>query len=57
MATFTPPPYFPQNIAPPDEAEMRKRRIRFYGCIGLLVAGIVGGLIGLGLLAMWLLRV
>jgi hypothetical protein len=55
MATYTPPPYFPQNIAPPDEKEMRQRRFRFYGCIGLLALGLVGSIVGLILLVRWLL--
>jgi hypothetical protein len=54
MATYTPPPYFPQNIAPPDPEEMRKRRMRFYGCIGLLMVGLIGALVGLAVLVKWL---
>jgi hypothetical protein len=52
MATHTPPPYFPQNITPPEE--MRKRRMRFYGCIGLLIVGLIGSLVGLMVLIKWL---
>lgn len=57
MATFTPPPYFPQSALSPaeNEAAMRKRRMTFYGCIGLLIAGFIGGLVGLIFLIKWLL--
>ena len=55
MATHTPPPYFPQNIAPPDPEAMKKRRMKFYGCIGLLIFSLVGGLVGLFFLLRWML--
>ncbi|HMF56294.1 MAG TPA: hypothetical protein VK619_08115 [Pyrinomonadaceae bacterium] len=43
MATYTPPPYFPQSsLAPPDENRYRKFKLAIFG-IGLLLLLILGG--------------
>ena len=46
MATYTPPPYFPQSsLSPPDEHRYRKFKLMIAGGIVLLLA-IIGGAIG-----------
>ena len=41
MATYTPPPYFPQgSLAPPDKSRYRKFKI-VMALLGLLVVGLI----------------
>jgi hypothetical protein len=45
MATYTPPPYFPQSsLSPPDEKRYRKFKLMVGGVLLFLLA-IVGGVI------------
>ncbi|HEY6804785.1 MAG TPA: hypothetical protein VI306_14520 [Pyrinomonadaceae bacterium] len=53
MATYTPPPYFPQSsLAPPDKNRYRK----FKFIIALVAAILVAALGGLGVLVWYLLK-
>jgi hypothetical protein len=48
MATYTPPPYFPQgSLAPPDKNRYRKFKLIIFGAILLVL--LVLGAIGWGL--------
>ena len=48
MATYTPPPYFPQgSLAPPDKNRYKKFKLMVFGLIVLLV--LVFGAIGYGI--------
>ena len=41
MATYTPPPYFPQgSLAPPDKKRYRKFKLMM-AVLGLLVVGVI----------------
>jgi hypothetical protein len=43
MATYTPPPYFPQSsLSPPDEKRYRKFKLAVLGIAALLLL-IIGG--------------
>ena len=43
MATYTPPPYFPQQpLSPGDAKTARRLRLTFYGCAILLALAVVG---------------
>ncbi|MGH9882341.1 MAG: hypothetical protein ACRD6N_12965 [Pyrinomonadaceae bacterium] len=55
MATYTPPPYFPQgSLAPADAGRYRKFKLMVFA-LGLLVLGLLGGLgVGLWYLVKWL---
>ena len=56
MATYTPPPYFPQSsLSPPDEKRYRKFKLMVFGiaCLLLLILG--GLVVGLIFLIKWLL--
>jgi hypothetical protein len=55
MATYTPPPYFPQSsLSPPSEKRYRKFKLAIAAAVLGLLA-IVGGLIaGIVYLAKWL---
>ena len=55
MATYTPPPYFPQSsLSPPSENRYRKFKLVVAGVIILLLA-IVGGVVtGVVYLIKWL---
>jgi hypothetical protein len=45
MATYTPPPYFPQSsLAPPDKNRYRKFKLVIFG-IALLLLLLLGGAI------------
>ena len=45
MATYTPPPYFPQSsLSPPDQNRYRKFKLAIAGVIILLLA-LIGGVI------------
>jgi hypothetical protein len=49
MATYTPPPYFPQSsLSPPDEKRYRKFKLIMFGIaisVCLIVGGAIAGLI------------
>jgi hypothetical protein len=48
MATYTPPPYFPQgSLAPPDENRFKKFKLAMVGLL-LLILLLLGG-IGVGI--------
>jgi hypothetical protein len=48
MATYTPPPYFPQgSLAPPDKTRYRKFKLIIAGVVILLVLSLAG--LGLGI--------
>ncbi len=48
MATYTPPPYFPQgSLAPPDQSRYRKFKLIIIGIIALLLLALGG--IGVGI--------
>ncbi len=57
MATYTPPPYFPQSsLSPPSAARYRKFKLIAAGVVVLLL-GIIGGAIaGIVYLTKWLVR-
>ena len=45
MATYTPPPYFPQNsLAPPDQNRYKKFKLLMFGIgmILILLLGVIG---------------
>lgn len=47
MATYTPPPYFPQSsLSPPDEKRYRKFKLIVFSIALLLLLVIAGGIIG-----------
>lgn len=47
MATYTPPPYFPQSsLSPPDEKRYRKFKLAVIGIAFLLLSIIVGVVVG-----------
>jgi hypothetical protein len=48
MATYTPPPYFPQNsLSPPDPKRYRKFKLAVFMGILLLLLLVGAGLLGL----------
>jgi hypothetical protein len=55
MATYTPPPYFPQSsLSPPDDKRYRKFKLMVVGGV-LGLAAVVGGVVvGIVYLAKWL---
>jgi len=57
MATYTPPPYFPQSsLSPPDEHRYRKFKLIVVAAT-VLVLTLVGGVItGIIFLIKWLAR-
>ena len=55
MATYTPPPYFPQSsLSPPDQNRYRKFKLMVAGAIVLLLAIAGGAVTGIVLLIRWL---
>jgi hypothetical protein len=55
MATYTPPPYFPQSsLSPPDEKRYRKFKLAIAGVVLLVLLIIGGALVGLAYLIRWL---
>lgn len=55
MATYTPPPYFPQSsLAPADKSRYRKFKLIVFGLALLLLLAIGGALVGLIYLVKWL---
>ena len=55
MATYTPPPYFPQgSLAPPDENRFKKFKLAMFGLL-LLILLLLGGIgAGIWYLMKWL---
>jgi len=57
MATYTPPPYFPQSsLSPPDEHRYRKFKLIIAGLIVLLLAIAGGAITGIIFLLKWFAR-
>jgi len=57
MATYTPPPYFPQSsLSPPDPNRYRKFKLMIAGLIVLLLAIAGGAIAGLVYLVRWFAR-
>lgn len=56
MATYTPPPYFPQSsLSPPDQNRYRKFKLIIAGVVVVLL-GVIGGVVtGVVYLVKWLL--
>ena len=55
MATYTPPPYFPQSsLSPPDEKRYRKFKVAVVGIVALLLLIIGGVITGVVYLLRWL---
>lgn len=55
MATFTPPPYFPQSsLSPPDEGRYKKFRLVIVGIGVLLVLLLGGATVGVIYMLKWL---
>ena len=55
MATYTPPPYFPQSsLSPPDEGRYKKFRLVVVGIGLLLLLVLAGATVGLVYLLKWL---
>lgn len=57
MATYTPPPYFPQSsLSPPDENRYRRFKLMVAGIVLLLLAILGGVITGVVYLIKWLAR-
>ena len=57
MATYTPPPYFPQSsLSPPDENRYRKLKLVIAGIIVSLFVIVGGAIAGVVYLIKWWLR-
>lgn len=55
MATYTPPPYFPQSsLAPADENRYRKLKLIMFGVALLLLLLLGGAVVGIVYLVKWL---
>lgn len=55
MATYTPPPYFPQSsLAPADKSRYKKFKLLMVGVGVLLVLLLGGAVVGLVYLLKWL---
>ena len=55
MATYTPPPYFPQSsLAPPDKNRYRKFKLVMIGLVLLLIALIGAAGYGIWYLVKWI---
>ena len=55
MATYTPPPYFPQSsLSPPDEKRYRKFKLVIAAVIVSALAAVGGAVIGIVYLVKWL---
>ncbi len=55
MATYTPPPYFPQSsLSPPDEHRYRKFKLVIAGVVIFLLAVVGGAVTGIVYLIKWL---
>jgi len=57
MATYTPPPYFPQSsLSPPDEKRYRKFKLVIAAVIVSVLAAVGGAVIGIVYLVKLLAR-
>ena len=57
MATYTPPPYFPQSsLSPPDENRYRKFKLVIAAVVVSIVAVLGGAVMGIVYLVKWLVR-
>jgi hypothetical protein len=57
MATYTPPPYFPQSsLSPPDENRYRKFKLVIAAVVVSIVAVLGGAVMGIIYLLKWLAR-
>jgi hypothetical protein len=55
MATYTPPPYFPQSsLAPPDKNRYRKFKLVIFSLVLLLLLVLGGAVLGVIYLVKWL---
>lgn len=55
MATYTPPPYFPQSsLAPADNNRYRKFKLIVFGLALLLLLALGGAVVGIIYLVKWL---
>ncbi|HEX3086268.1 MAG TPA: hypothetical protein VHP99_17170 [Pyrinomonadaceae bacterium] len=55
MATYTPPPYFPQSsLSPPDQNRYRKFKLIVAGLVVLLLLVLGGAITGVVYLVKWL---
>jgi hypothetical protein len=55
MATYTPPPYFPQSsLSPPDQNRYRKFKLIVAGLVVLLLLVLGGAITGVVYLIKWL---
>jgi hypothetical protein len=55
MATYTPPPYFPQSsLSPPSENRYRKFKLMVAGIVAALLLLLGGAIIGAVYLVKWL---
>ena len=55
MATYTPPPYFPQSsLTPPDKNRYKKFKLAIIGIGALLLLLLGGAVVGLVYLLKWL---
>ena len=56
MATYTPPPYFPQgSLAPPDDNRYKRFKLAMFALVVLLVILMAAAGFGLWYLAKWIL--
>ena len=55
MATYTPPPYFPQgSLAPPDAGRYKRFKLAMFG-VGIVLVFLLGAAgLGIWYLAKWL---
>jgi len=54
MATYTPPPYFPQSsLSPPDQKRYRKFKLAVASVIVLLLLVVGGAVAGIVILIKW----
>jgi len=57
MATYTPPPYFPQSsLSPPDDKRYRKFKLMVAAVVVAVVVALAGAVIGIVYLVKWLAR-
>jgi hypothetical protein len=55
MATYTPPPYFPQSsLAPANESRYRKFKLAIFGIALFLLLALGGAVVGIIYLIKWL---
>jgi hypothetical protein len=55
MATYTPPPYFPQgSLAPPDKNRYKKFKVAIFAAGFLVLLLLVGVVVGVWYVGKWL---